>query len=75
MIMQPIYGVVIRTFARKCGAKMEDIVIISGCRTAIGTFGGSLSETSASDLGAHVIRESVKRAGIEPNLVDQVVLG
>ena len=54
---------------------MEDIVIISGCRTAIGTFGGSLSETSASDLGAHVIRESVKRAGIEPNLVDQVVLG
>ena len=59
----------------KCGAKMEDIVIISGCRTAIGTFGGSLSETSASDLGAHVIRESVKRAGIEPNLVDQVVLG
>ncbi len=52
-----------------------DVVIVSGCRTAIGGFGGSLSETPASDLGAHVIKEAVVRAGIEPELVDQVILG
>ena len=52
-----------------------DVVIVSGCRTAIGGFGGSLSETPASDLGAHVIKEAVARAGIEPELVDQVILG
>ncbi|MCK9486710.1 MAG: thiolase family protein [Dehalococcoidia bacterium] len=54
---------------------MEDIVIVSGCRTAIGAFGGSLSETPASDLGAHVIREAVQRAGLKPEQVDQVILG
>ena len=42
-----------------------DVVIVSGCRTAIGGFGGSLSETPASDLGAHVIKEAVARAGID----------
>ncbi len=52
-----------------------DVVIVSGCRTAIGGFGGSLSETPASDVGAHVIKEAVARAGIEPELVDQVILG
>jgi len=54
---------------------VEDIVLTSGVRTAIGTFGGSLSETSASDLAAHVIREAVKRAGIAPEHIDQVILG
>ncbi|MPZ98249.1 MAG: acetyl-CoA C-acyltransferase [Dehalococcoidia bacterium] len=54
---------------------MEDIVLLSGCRTAIGTFGGSLSETSASDLAAHVIKEAVNRAGLSPEQVDQVILG
>jgi acetyl-CoA C-acetyltransferase len=54
---------------------MEDVVIVSGCRTAIGGFGGALSETPASDLGAHVIREAVKRAGLQPEQIDQVVLG
>jgi acetyl-CoA C-acetyltransferase len=52
-----------------------DVVIVSGCRTAIGGFGGSLSDTPASDLGAHVIKEAVERAGIDPELVDQVILG
>ena len=42
---------------------MEDIVIVSGARTAIGTLGGALSETPASDLGAHVIREVGRRIG------------
>jgi len=54
---------------------VEEIVLASGVRTAIGTFGGALSETPASDLGAHVIREAVSRAGISPESVDQVILG
>ncbi len=53
----------------------DDIVLLSGVRTAIGTFGGALSETPASDLAAAVIREAVARAGIEPAQVDQVILG
>ncbi len=55
--------------------EMEDVVLLSGCRTAIGTFGGALSETPASDLAAHVIREAVVRATLEPEQIDQVVLG
>ena len=54
---------------------MDDIVLVSGVRTAIGTMGGALSETPASDLAAAVIREAVVRAGIDPELVDQVILG
>lgn len=54
---------------------MEDVVIVSGVRTAIGRFQGSLADVPASDLGAHVIREAVARAGIEPGAVDQVVMG
>src|SRR5487761_2771220 len=54
---------------------MEDVIIASGVRTAIGRFQGSLAEVPASDLGAHVIREAVSRAGIEPERVDQVVMG
>ena len=54
---------------------MEDVVIVSGARTAIGTLGGALSETPASDLGAHVIREAVKRAGLQPEQFEQVILG
>ena len=54
---------------------MDDIVLTSGVRTAIGTFGGALSETPASDLAAHVFREAVSRAGITGDQVDQVILG
>ena len=54
---------------------MEDVVITSGVRTAIGKFQGSLADVPASDLGAHVIREAVARAGIAPENVDQVVMG
>ena len=54
---------------------MDDIVLLSGVRTAIGTLNGSLVGTPASDLGAVVIREAVARAGIEPEQVDQVILG
>ena len=45
---------------------MKDVVIVSGVRTAIGTFGGSLKDVPAVDLGALVIRESLTRAGLRP---------
>ena len=45
---------------------MEEIVIASACRTALGKFGGSLTNVPAADLGAIVIKEAVKRAGIKP---------
>ena len=54
---------------------MEDIVLLSGVRTAIGTMNGSFSQTPASDLGAAVIRDSVERAGLESEQIDQVILG
>lgn len=54
---------------------MEEVVIVSGCRTAIGKLSGSFENTSASDLGAAVMKEAVSRAGIQPDQVDQVILG
>ncbi|MBW1787651.1 MAG: acetyl-CoA C-acetyltransferase [Deltaproteobacteria bacterium] len=54
---------------------MRDVVIVSACRTAIGDFVGSLSTVSATDLGALVIREVIRRAGIENESVDEVILG
>ena len=54
---------------------MEEVVIVSGVRTPIGRFQGAFASTPASDLGAIVLREAVRRAGIEPSQVDQVVLG
>lgn len=50
-------------------------VILSACRTAIGNFLGGLATVSAPRLGAVAVREVVKRAGIEPNEVDEVMLG
>ncbi len=54
---------------------MEEVVIVSGCRTAIGKLSGSFENMSASDLAATVLKEAVSRAGIEPDKVDQVILG
>jgi acetyl-CoA C-acetyltransferase len=54
---------------------MEDVVIVSGVRTPIGKFQGAFSNLPASDLGAIVIKEAVKRAGLQPEQVDHVVLG
>jgi acetyl-CoA C-acetyltransferase len=54
---------------------MEDVVLVSGCRTAIGKMAGGFQNTPASDLGAVVIKEAVERAGIQPAQVDQVILG
>jgi acetyl-CoA C-acetyltransferase len=53
----------------------DDAVIISGCRTPVGKFQGSLSDFSAPQLGAIVVREAVKRAGIDPAQVDECIMG
>jgi acetyl-CoA C-acetyltransferase len=57
------------------GEKLDEVVIVSAVRTAIGTFGGSLSQIPASSLGAIVIKETVKRVGIDPSLIDEVIMG
>jgi len=54
---------------------MEDVVILSGVRTPIGAFGGSLREVAVERLGAVVLNEALKRAGIEPARVDDVIAG
>ncbi len=56
-------------------ASFDDVVIISGCRTAVGKFQGSLSDFSAPQLGAIVVREAVKRAGVDPSQVDECIMG
>jgi len=56
-------------------AQLEDVVIISGVRTPVGKFQGSLSDFSAPQLGAMVVREAVKRAGIEADQVDECIMG
>ncbi|QUJ67977.1 thiolase family protein [Photobacterium sp. GJ3] len=53
----------------------DDIVIVSGVRTPIGTLGGSLKDVHQHDLGAMTIREAVNRAGISPEIVDEVIVG
>jgi len=54
---------------------MREPVILSAVRTPIGKFQGSLAPFSATDLGAIVVREAVKRAGIEPGAVDEIIMG
>jgi acetyl-CoA C-acetyltransferase len=54
---------------------MQQAVIVSATRTAIGKFGGTLAKVSAPDLGAVVIGEALKRAKLAPEQVDEVILG
>src|SRR5512141_2161703 len=55
--------------------KLQDIVIISACRTAMGKFGGTLRNIPSWDLGAIVVREAMKRVNLQGNQVDDVILG
>ncbi len=55
--------------------KLKEVVIVSACRTAIGEFLGSLKGLSGGDLGAIVLKECVNRAGIDPDLIDDVIMG
>ncbi len=54
---------------------MEDIVIVSAARTAVGKFGGALAKTPASELGAIVIREAIARAGLSSDQIGEVIMG
>ncbi len=54
---------------------MEDVVIVSAVRTPVGKFQGSLAGYSATQLGALVVREAVRRAGLEPDRVDECIMG
>ncbi|GKX64939.1 acetyl-CoA C-acetyltransferase [Inconstantimicrobium mannanitabidum] len=54
---------------------MKEVVIVSAVRTALGSFGGSLKDVPAVDLGALVIKEAVKRAGIDGACVEEVIMG
>lgn len=54
---------------------MDSIVLVSGARTAVGKFGGSLKDFEASDLGAIAIKAAVERAGLKPEDIDEVIMG
>ena len=54
---------------------MEDIVIVSAARTAVGKFGGALAKVPATELGAIVIREAIARAGLSDAQVGEVIMG
>jgi acetyl-CoA C-acetyltransferase len=54
---------------------MEDIVIVSAARTAVGKFGGSLAKVPATEMGAAVIKAVAERAGISPELLGEVIMG
>ncbi|MFZ0319439.1 MAG: acetyl-CoA C-acetyltransferase [Candidatus Sulfotelmatobacter sp.] len=56
-------------------AAFDDVVIISGCRTPVGKFQGSLGDLTATQLGAIVVREAVKRAGVNSDQVDECIMG
>src|ERR1700689_3030329 len=56
-------------------ASFDDVVIISGCRTAVGKFQGGLSDFTAPQLGAIAVREAVKRAGVEVAEIDECIMG
>lgn len=54
---------------------MEEVVIVSGCRTAIGAFGGTLMPMNGASIAAVTMKEAVRRAGIDPALIDDVRYG
>ena len=56
-------------------SELKEVVIVSGVRLPIAVFGGSLKDKSAIEMGAMVVREAVKRAGIQPSDVDEVIIG
>ncbi len=54
---------------------MKDVVIVSACRTAIGAFGGTLKDMNSAKIAAVTMKEAVKRAGIDPAIIDDVRFG
>ena len=54
---------------------MREVVVVGAVRTPVGSFGGSLKDMNAVDLGALVIKEALRRAGVDANQVDEVIMG
>jgi acetyl-CoA C-acetyltransferase len=54
---------------------MREVYIVSAARTAVGTFGGALKDTPATELGKIVIQEVLKRGNVAPDQVDEVYMG
>ena len=54
---------------------MKELYVVNCCRTAIGSFGGSLKNTPAVDMGAIVVKEALKRANVAPENVDELMFG
>ena len=54
---------------------MKDVVIVSACRTAVGAFGGTLKDLNAAVIGSVSMKEAIKRAGIDPVMIDDVRFG
>jgi acetyl-CoA C-acetyltransferase len=53
----------------------KEVVIVSACRTAIGKFGGSLKDSNASAMASVVMKEAIRRAGIDPAIINDVRFG
>ena len=54
---------------------MKEVVIVSAVTTPIGSYGGSLKDISAVELGTLVVKEALRRANIEPDMVDEIIFG
>jgi acetyl-CoA C-acetyltransferase len=54
---------------------MKEVYILGACRTAVGSYGGALKDVPAVKLGEIVIKEAMKRAGVTPDMVDEVIMG
>ena len=54
---------------------MKEVYVVNCCRTAVGSFGGSLKDVPATDLGATVVKEALNRAGVKPEQVDELMFG
>jgi acetyl-CoA C-acetyltransferase len=65
----------VRTRERVSSLSKTEAVIVAAVRTAIGSFNGSLKNISAPDLGAAVIKDALKQAGVQPDQVDEIIMG
>src|ERR1043166_7141614 len=54
---------------------MSEVFFAASVRTPIGKFGGTLKDWTAADLGVAAVQESLRRAGLEPNIIDEVIIG
>ncbi|MBQ2297270.1 MAG: acetyl-CoA C-acyltransferase, partial [Ruminiclostridium sp.] len=54
---------------------MREVYVVSSCRTAVGSFGGSLKDTPAAELGAIVMAEALKRGNVKGEWLDEVMFG